>query len=430
MVYSPNRRVVITGLGVVAPNGIGKEDFWNASICGRSGVRAITRFDASPLPSRIAGEIPNFEPEALSITQEELLYTDRGTQFALAAANLALQDAGFTDGLSEAERNCTGVYIGSAMASIEEGDTLWQQLTDHGAHPPQYTQAAKIPATLLMTHAPAAAIAAHHHLHGPCTVISTACSAGADAIGEAFWSIQEGRADCMLAGGTDAAISYGGLAVFCIMGAVSSRNEEPERASRPYDEGRDGFVLAEGAGVLMLEERDHALARKAHIYAELIAFTSNSNMHHMAALPQDGAPLQELIRQGLEEAGVTPAQLGYINSHGSSTLPNEVMETAVYKAVFGEQAYRIPISATKSMIGHSQGAASAIETIVTALVLERQVIPPTINQEHADPLCDLDYVPNVARQATVNVALTHSSGFGGVNSALIIARADWIESQL
>ena len=430
MAYSPNRRVVITGLGVVAPNGIGKEDFWNACICGRSGVRPITRFDASPLTSQIAGEVPDFEPERLGITPEELLYTNRSTQFALAAANLALQDAGFIDGLSEAERNCTGVYIGSAMDSIEEGDTLWHRLTDRGAHPPHYTMDAMIPATLLMTHASAAAIAAHHHLHGPCMVISTACSAGADAIGEAFWSIQEGQADCMLAGGTDSAISYGGLAVFCIMGAVSTRNEEPERASRPYDEGRDGFVLAEGAGVLVLEEREHALARNAHIYAELMTFTSNSNMHHMTALPQDGAPLQQLIRQGLEEAGITPAQLGYINSHGSSTLPNEVVETAAYKAVFGEQAYRIPISATKSMIGHSQGAASAIETIVTALVLERQVIPPTINQERADPLCDLDYVPNVARQATVNVALTHSSGFGGVNSSLILARTDWIDSQL
>ncbi len=451
------RRVVITGLGVVAPNGIGKEAFWDACISGRSGVRLVTRIDTSMLPTRIAGEVPDFEPEAFGISREELLFTDRNTRFALVAAHLALQDADLLGrsprimvgaplagalgdgggalagalgggGASLAgtlERDRTGVYMGSAMASIEDGENLWLQLMDRGAHPPEYTMNAIIPPTLFKTHAPAAAIAARYHLHGPCTVISTACSAGGDAIGEAYWAIQEGQADCMLAGGTDSAITLGGLAAFSVMKALSTRNEEPERASRPYDKDRDGFVLAEGAGVLVLEERERALARNAHIYAEVIAFASNSNSHHMTALPPDGAPLQELIRQVLNEAGITPAQLGYINSHGGSTPPNEAAETVAYKAAFGEHAYRIPISSTKSMIGHTQGAASAIEAIVTALVLDRQVIPPTINQEHPDPQCDLDYVPNVARQATVNVALTHSSGFGGVNSALILARPGW-----
>ncbi|HKV01506.1 MAG TPA: beta-ketoacyl-[acyl-carrier-protein] synthase family protein, partial [Ktedonobacteraceae bacterium] len=280
--------------------------------------------------------------------------------------------------------------------------------------------------TLLMSYAPASAIAAHHQLHGPCTVISTGCSAGADAIGQAFWAIQEGRADRMLAGGSDSAINATGINVFSVMKALSTRNDEPERASRPYDGQRDGFVMAEGAGVLLLEERDLALARNAHIYAELITFTSNSNAHHMTALPEDGAPLQQLLRQALDEARITPRQLGYINSHGSSTVYNEAAETAAYKAVFGEDAYHIPISATKSMIGHTQGAASAIETVVTALVLERQLIPPTINQQQPDPRCDLDYVPNVARKADIDVALTHSSGFGGVNTALILARPGWI----
>ncbi len=286
-----------------------------------------------------------------------------------------------------------------------------------------------VPVTLLLTHAPAAAIAAHHQLHGPCMVIATGCSAGADAIGEAFWAIEDGQADCMLAGGSDSAISYGAFAAFCVLGAMSTRNEEPEQASCPYDRRRDGFVMAEGAGVVVLEERERALARNAYIYAEMIAFISNSNSHHMTALPPQGAPLQQLIRQALNEAGIMPAHLGYINSHGSSTPPNDAAETAAYKAVFGEDAYRIPISATKSMIGHTQGAASAIETVVTALVLERQVIPPTINQEEPDPLCDLDYVPNVARRAAVDVALTHSSGFGGVNNLLLLSRADWRERQ-
>src|SRR5712691_5473978 len=210
-----------------------------------------------------------------------------------------------------------GVYIGSAMASITAGEQLWRQVTDRGAHPPRNTTNGTVPITLLMTHAPAAAIAAHYQLHGPCMVIATGCSAGADAIGEAFWAIQEGQSDCMLAGGADSAISYGGFAAFCVLGAMSTRNEEPEQASCPYDRRRDGFVMAEGAGVLLLEERERALARNAHIYAELIAFSSNCNAHHMTALPKDGSPLRDLLKQALQEAGITAAQLDYINSHGS-----------------------------------------------------------------------------------------------------------------
>src|SRR2546425_8697956 len=262
-----------------------------------------------------------------------------------------------------------GVYIGSAMASITAGEQLWRQVTGRGAHSPRDTMNGMVPVTLLSTNAPAAAIAAHHQLHGPCMVIATGCSAGADAIGEAFWAIQDGQADCMLAGGTDSAICYGGLAAFCVLRAMSTSNEEPERASRPYAKGRDGFVMAEGAGVVVLEEREHALARNAHIYAEVIGYVSNSNSYHMTALPANGAPLRQLLLLALQEARITPNQLGYINSHGSSTGPNEVAETAAYKAAFGEYAYHIPVSATKSMIGHTQGAASAIETVVTTLVL-------------------------------------------------------------
>jgi len=424
MAYQALRRVVITGLGVVAPNGIGKEDFWQACISGRSGIRRITRFDPSPLPTQIAGEIQAFDPQALGLTREESLTLDRGTQLAVAAANLAFHDSGLPLALSESGRNSMGVFMGTAMASVEEGERLWIQFTGRGAHPPRAPEEGIHPATFLMGFVPAGFIAAHFQLHGPCTVISTGCSAGADAIGQAFWAIQEGRAERMLAGGSDSAICPGGINVFSVMKALSTRNAEPEQASRPYDGQRDGFVMAEGAGVLLLEERNLALARNAHIYAELIAFTSNSNAHHMTALPEDGAPLQHLLRQALKEAHITPGQLGYINSHGSSTPYNELAETAAYKAVFGELAYRIPISATKSMIGHSQGAASAIETIVTALVLERQLIPPTINQQQFDPNCDLDYVPNIARHAGIDIALTHSSGFGGVNTALILTRPE------
>lgn len=425
MSFTTSRRVVITGLGVLAPNGIGKEAFWQACLAGRSGIRQISRFDASTLPTRIAGEIPDFNPEALGLTPEECIHLDRSTQLAIAAANLALQDAHLINALTEEERDRTGVFMGAAMASIEEGESLWVQLTNGGTQPlGAITEDIWFSDSLFLNNASAAAIAAHHQLHGPSTVISTGCSAGADAIGQAFWAIQEGQAERMLAGGTDSSISYTGINVFSIMGALSTRNEDPQRASRPYDAGRDGFVMAEGAGVLLLEERNLALARGAHIYAELVSFNSNSNAYHMTALPADGAPLQQLLRRALAEADITPAQLDYINSHGSSTPPNEVAETMAYKAVFGEQAYRIPISATKSMIGHTQGAAGAIEAIVTALVIQEQVLPPTINQELADPQCDLDYVANEARRSAVNIALTHSSGFGGVNTALILKRVD------
>jgi beta-ketoacyl-acyl-carrier-protein synthase II len=415
------RRVVITGIGVVAPNGTGREAFWQACISGRSGVRRISSFDASDLSTRVAGEIPDFNPEELGLTAEESRRMDRSAQLGVAAANLAVHDAQLTTPWTNEERDATGVCIGSAMASIAEGEGLWAQVTKRGTR--------RLPArirgvsdSIFLTNAPAAAIAAHHHLHGPCLVIATGCAAGADAIGQAFWSIQEGQADRMLAGGADSSISYVGLNVFSVMGALSTRNDEPTRASRPYDAGRDGFVMAEGAGVLLLEERDLALARGAHIYAELTAYCSNSNAHHMTALPLDGAPLQQLMKDTLEVAAISPAQLDYINSHGSSTPTNEIAETAAYKAVFGERAYHIPISSTKSLIGHAQGAAGAIEAIVTALVIEKQELPPTINQEMADPQCDLDYVPNVARRCPVDIALTHSSGFGGLNSALVLVR--------
>jgi len=423
---SPLRRVVISGIGVVAPNGIGKEPFWHACLTGQSGIRRITRFDASLLSSQIAGEITNFDPTQFGLTEEEIHHTDRATQFALACAYLALQDARLSGILNDTERERTGVIIGSALACVEEGEKRWLQLTKQGTSVPSMEPEDILPRTLLMSHASASSIAAHHHLYGPCSVIATGCSAGADAIGQAYWAIQEGRADRMLAGGTDASISYGVLDVFCVMGALSTKyNAAPERASRPYDRQRDGFVMAEGAGVVLLEERELALAHGAHIYAEITAFASNINAYHMTSLPSNGKPLQHLLTQTLTEAGINPTELGYINSHGSSTPPNEIAETIAYKAAFGEQAYNIPISSTKSMIGHSQGAASAIETIVTALVLERQHIPPTINQEESDPQCDLDYVPNHARRAAVDIALTHSSGFGGVNSALLLARPDW-----
>lgn len=421
------RRVVITGLGVLAPNGCGKETFWQACLQGRSGIGPITRFDANNLQTRITGEVSDFSPEAFGLTPTECTFLGRSTQFAVAAANLALEDARISStDWPDSVRERVGVYIGVAMSGIEEGEQIWEQLTEHGTHFPRTPPEGIMPTAVMLSYMPAEVVAAHHHLQGPCLTIATGCSAGGDAIGQAFWQIQEGRAERMLAGGTDSTLTPVGFGVFNVMHALSTHNEEPERASRPYESRRDGFVLSEGAAVLLLEERELALARGAHIYAEIQVFVTNNNAYHMAALPKDGAPLQALLRQALEVSQLSPEQLGYINSHGSSTPSNDVTETVAYKSVFGSQAYHIPISSTKSMIGHTQGAASAIEMLVTALTLDQQILPPTINLEVPDPDCDLDYIPNVARPVDPNqplrFALTHSSGFGGVNSAFVLAR--------
>ena len=392
------RRVVITGLGVLAPNGIGKEAFWEACLAGQSGVRTLTQLALDDLPTRFAGVVEDFDPVVAGLTADDCLHLDRGTQFALVAAQAALADARLQiDALSEQERAEIGVYLGMAMAGAEMGERFWSDLTRQGAISLTEASSPELPSPLLLSYMPAAVVAARYQLGGPCLHIATGCSAGGDAIGEAYCLIQEGRAERMMAGGTDSLMSRFGLTLFNAMHALSTRNAEPERASRPYDAGRDGFVLAEGAAFVLLEERELALARGAHIYAEILAFASNNNAHHMAILPREGEPLQRLLRQVLGEAQIRPEQLGYINSHGSSTLLNDRTETFAYKQVFGALGYDIPISATKSLIGHTQGAASAIEVLVTALALDRQILPPTINQEQVDPECDLDYVPNYAR---------------------------------
>lgn len=421
------RRVAITGLGILSPNGCGKEAFWEACLQGRSGVRTITRFDTSALTTRIAGEISDFSPASYGLSAFECDFLDLSTQFAVAAANLAMEDAGLASTvLQEDELEKTGVYLGTAMASVERGEAIWQRLAEEASLASPWPLQERELTTFLLSYAPSTAVAAHHCLRGPCLTISTGCSSGADAIGQAFWQIQEGCVDRMLAGGCDSALSAFGLSAFNVMHALSTRNDAPAQASRPYDASRDGFVLSEGAAVLVLEERELALARGAHIYAEIVAFSSNGNAYHMTALPDDGAPLQALLREILREAPTSPALPGYINAHGSSTLLNDVAETVAYKGVFGSEAYHIPISSTKSLIGHTQGAASAIETAVTALALDRQILPPTINLETPDPQCDLDYVANVARplpsDQPLDLALTHSSGFGGVNTALMLAR--------
>jgi 3-oxoacyl-(acyl-carrier-protein) synthase len=427
-------RVVITGLGVLAPNGSGKEPFWQACLQGRSGIRAITQFDASALSTRIAGNVPDFSPAACGLTAVEYTSLDRNTQFAIAAANMAVEDAGLGgSALGGEERERMGVYVGTAMASIEKGEQLLLRLSNNVGDDPDVLLPKDELRVVMSSNAPSAAIAAHHSLGGPSLTISTGCSSGADAIGQAFWQIQEGYADRMLAGGSDSTLVPFGFSVFSVIHALSTHNDEPERASRPYDLQRDGFVFSEGAAILLLEDRELALARGAHIYAEIRAFATNSSAYHMTAMPAHGLPLQALLRQTMAEAELDHEQLGYINSHGSSTQPNDLAETAAYKNVFGQQAYRIPISSTKSLIGHTQGAASAIETLITALALDRQILPPTINLETPDPQCDLDYIPNVPRHLhpdqPLRFALTHSSGFGGINTALVLARHESVAEE-
>src|SRR5450759_30490 len=304
------KRVVITGLGVIAPTGIGKEAFWSACIAGRSGIRRITRFDASQLATRIAGEVPDFDPVPLGLTPDEIRILDRGTQFALAAAHLAIEDSDLLPTLQETQRERTGVFMGAAMSPGDEGEKMWIRFTGKGAHPPRLDtgrdtiDSVQSSATLLLSFTPANVIATHFSLHGPCAVFATGCSAGSDAIGQAYWAISEGQADRMLAGGSDSAINASGINVFSVMKALSTRNDAPEEASRPYDGKRDGFVMSEGAGVLVLEEREAALARHAHIYAEVIGFVSNTNAYHMTALPEDGQPLQALLRQAISDTGI------------------------------------------------------------------------------------------------------------------------------
>jgi 3-oxoacyl-(acyl-carrier-protein) synthase len=419
-------RVVITGLGAISPNGIGREAFWQACLQGRSGIRQLEEPDLLSLPTYIAGTVPIFPAHELGVSEDEIEIFDRMTQFAVAASNLALRDSGLLDTSdvlsSFFDQDTCGVYMGTGIATTSLYNKLYLQ------HAGDYREVHDLliqSTSVFMASHPAAAIASHHHFHGPCTTHTTACSSGADAIGQAFWSIQDGRASAMLAGGCDAPINAIVLNALSLIRALSTNNAEPEQASRPYDAKRDGFVLSEGAAVLLLEDRTDALARGATIYAEILAFSTNNNAYHMTALPESGDPLHHLLIDVMSEAQIVPQHIGYINSHGSSTLPNDRYETAAYKSTFGAFAPQIPISSTKSMIGHSQGAASALETIATTLALYDQILPPTINLTTTDPLCDLDYIPNVARPAALQVALTHSSGFGGVNTALVLAHPDF-----
>ncbi len=414
MKVSLNRRVVVTGMGMISPLGIGLEKNWEALCRGESGIGRITRFDPSDMSSQIAGEVKDFDP-ANYIEQKEIKKMDTFIHYALAAAQMAMDDAGLKVEAENAER--IGVLVGTGIGGLPAIEYYHTRLLEKGS---KRISPFFIP--MVIANLPSGQIAIRFGAKGPNSAVATACASGSHAIGDAFKIIQRGDADAMIAGGTEATISPLGIGGFCAMKALSARNDEPQKASRPFDLQRDGFVMGEGAGIVILEELGSAIRREAKIHGEVIGYGMSGDAFHITAPCPDGDGAVRCMRMAIQNAGISPADVNYINAHGTSTKFNDEFETMAIKKVFGDLAYRIPISSTKSMTGHLLGAAGGIEAIISILTIERGIIPPTINYECPDPECDLDYVPNKARKATVDVALSNSFGFGGTNACLLFKR--------
>lgn len=408
------RRVVVTGLGVVAPNGIGVDTFWESLTHGVSGIDHITRFDASQHDTKIAAEVKGFDP-LLYMEKKEVKKMDRFIHYAMAGAVMAAEDATLT--VNEGERSRFGVLIGTGMGGIPCLEETHKILLEKG---PGRISPFFIPS--IITNLASGHIAIRFGLRGPNSCVSTACATGNHAIGDSFELIRRGMADLMFAGGTEAVITPLTIGGFGAMKALSTRNDEPQRASRPFDRGRDGFVMGEGAGVLILEELNHALDRGARIYAELRGYGMSADAYHMTAPEPEGAGAIASMGLALEDAGLKPEEVDYVNAHGTSTPVGDTAETKAVKKVFGDHAYRMAVSSIKSMTGHLLGAAGGVEAVATVLTLHHGIIPPTINYEDPEPECDLDYVPNHARQAHVRVAFSNSFGFGGTNATLVFKR--------
>ncbi len=413
-VRSSKRRVVVTGLGVVSSIGSGKDIFWKSLEAGKSGVSRITSFDPSEHTTQFAGEIKDFNPSQF-ILPKRLKRMDRTSQFAVACAKMAVEDAGVDLHANGPDR--TGVIIGTAMAG--HGYILEQHATLMEKGPMRIN-----PFTALASFPDACAsnVSIELGVTGPSFSIATACSSASDAGGYAFEAIRSGTVDFLIMGGAEASIYPGTLAAFCVARALSTRNNEPEKASRPFSRDRDGFVLGEGAGILVLEEYEHAKKRGAHIYAEILGHGMTCDAYHMTAPEPEGKEAIRAMKMAMSNAGVSAKDIDYINAHGTSTQLNDKTETAIIKKVCGDRAYQIPISATKSMIGHLIGAAGSVELIATILAMENGIIPPTINYSVSDPECDLDYVPNQSRKADIGIAMKNSFGFGGKNSILIVGK--------
>jgi 3-oxoacyl-[acyl-carrier-protein] synthase II len=411
---SSARRVVITGIGVVSPLGIGVQKNWEALLRGESGIGPITRFDPSRYSTRIAGEVKNFDPLAF-IDRREARRMDHFIQFALAAAALAVEDAGIDPALLEGDR--TGVYIGSGIGGLATIEESHKTLLERGPD-----RVSPFFLVSIIINEAAGYVSIKYRSRGPNSATATACATSTHSIGDSYRMIVRGDADRMLAGGAEAPVTPLGVAGFCALRAISTRNDEPQRASRPFDAERDGFVMSEGAGILLLEELGAARRRGARIYAEIVGYGMNGDAYHVTAPAEDGAGARDVMRRALADAGIDPTEVGYINAHGTSTPHNDRIETMAIKQVFGEHARRIGVSSTKSMTGHLLGAAGALEAGISALCLANQIMTPTINYEHPDPECDLDYVPNAARLAEIRYAVSNSFGFGGTNGCLILKR--------
>ncbi|MDI6781105.1 MAG: beta-ketoacyl-ACP synthase II [bacterium] len=417
MIISPGvsgKRCVITGLGVISSIGIGKEEFLSGLLHGSSGVSHISLFDTSLLPVKIAGEVKGFNPLKY-MDKKQVKRTDRTTQFAIVAANMAINDANIDLSKEDIER--IGVIIGAGMGGLGFGEEQHLKFIKEGPE-----KVSPFLSVIMFAGACSSAVSLELGVKGPSITISTGCAAGTDAIGYAFESIQNGESKVMIAGGAEAPIRPLILTSFYAMGALSSRNDAPEKASRPFDAMRDGFIMGEGAGIVILEELEHALNRGAHIYAELVGYSSTGDAYHMVAPDPTGEQAARAMELAIKDAGLSLKDIEYINVHGSSTPLNDKTETMIIKNVFGSYASNLAISSTKSMVGHSIGASGGIELVATMLGMENNFLPPTINQEHPDPECDLDCVPNKPREARINIAMSNSFGFGGKNSVLIVRR--------
>ena len=417
MAATEQRRVVVTGLGLVTPLGIGLEKNWQAIVAGQSGIRKIDRFpNIDAFASRIAGQVPDFHAEDF-IEPKEIKKMDLFIQYSVAAASMAMEHSGFKIDPQDAEN--VGVIIGVGLCGIDTIEATERAYLDGG---PRKISPFFIP-KVISNLAPGQ-IAIRHGAKGVNWTPTSACASGTHAIGEAFHLIRRGLQDVVIAGGAESAITPLGVGGFSAMKALSTHNDEPERASRPFDRERDGFIISEGSGVLILEERDRALKRGAKIYAEVIGYGANGDAHHMTAPAPEGEGAARCMRLSLKDAGIAPSEVDYINAHGTSTEYNDANETQAIKKVFGEHAFKLAVSSTKSMTGHLLGAAGAVEGVFSVLALRHGIIPPTINYENPDPDCDLDYVPNQARRADIRVVLSNSFGFGGTNACVIFRRAE------
>jgi 3-oxoacyl-[acyl-carrier-protein] synthase II len=409
------RRVVITGVGLVTPLAIGTDETWQGLLAGRSGIGPITHFDHSAYATHFAGEVKGFDPTKW-ISARDAKTTDPFTQYAVAAAALAIEDSGIEIAGEFAER--VGCFVGAGLGGVTTIENACRTLAEKG---PRHGISPFFVPMIIVNLAPGQ-ISIRFGAKGPNLSQVSACSTGAHAIGDAFRVIQRGDAEAMICGGTEATVSPLGVGGFNSMRALSTRNEAPQEASRPFDRDRDGFVVAEGSGILVIEELEHATKRGAKIYAEIRGYGANADAHHITAPAPEGEGAQRCMKLALKDAGLAPSQIGYINAHGTSTKMNDANETIAIKKVFGDSARKVMVSSTKSMTGHMLGAAGGVETAVCALALSRGVIPPTINYTTPDPECDLDYVPNTAREVRMDHVITNSFGFGGTNACLVLSK--------